>query len=57
MEKIHGGDGMQGDPGDPDHLHSPERITHDRREMDGGTDHETSGSHAWAMAISKHIGP
>jgi len=34
MEKIHGGDGMQGDPYDSDNLHGPERITHERRKMD-----------------------
>jgi hypothetical protein len=57
METIHGGDGMQGDPYDSDNLHVPERITHERRKMDGGIDHETSGGHAWAMAIMKHTGP
>jgi hypothetical protein len=57
MEKIHGGDGMQGDLCDPDHLQSTERISNERKEMDGGTDHITFRGHTRAMAVPKHTGP
>ena len=57
MEKIHGGDGMQGDPCDPDHLYSTEWIANVRREMDEGTDHEAFRGYARAMAVLKHTGP
>ncbi len=52
--EIHGGDGMQGDPCNQDHLYSTEWIANERREMAGGTDHEAFRGYARAMAVPKH---